>query len=164
MIKKIVIGLLLVVGTVVSAEDTITSAPAPYVQRGVSITRYVDNAETWQFTNSSPEPFYVQSLFVLDSTGITNAISLKVVRIHDIEVQTRPDAVTTNLFGDVETNRYSQVTNTTYRVTTGTVHSATITNDTLISVTIPFMFKADDVLKVTQSDTNAKTIIISGKR
>jgi len=160
---KFFIGLLLAVGTVVRAEDIVTSALAPYDSRGVSITKFFEGT-TLDYQVENAEPFYVTSIAVGGSVDITNTISLLVVRVYGITEQVRPDAVTTNIFGQVETNYYGQVTNYVYRVTTNMIHTATVTNDAIFAVTIPFMYKNDDVLRVSQTDTNGKPIIISGQR
>lgn len=163
MIKSIVIGLLLAVGMVVRAEDIVASALAPYDSRGVSITESFDGT-SWDYQHTNTEPFYVTSIWAGNGVSVTNTISLQVVRVYGITAQSRPDAVTTNIFGEVETNYYGQVTNWVYSVSTGTIHTATVTNDTLFAVTLPFTFKADDILRITQTDTNEKPFFISGQR
>jgi hypothetical protein len=158
--KQIIIGLLLVLGTVVRAEDVISEALAPYSSRGVSITLYGNAIE---YTNTVKEPWFPTSIMA-DNGISTNTITVEVVRIHDIVFQYRPDAVTTNIFGQVETNYYGQVTNMVYRAFTGTVASVTTTGNALYAISPVFQFKADDVIKITQTDTNAKAVVISGRR
>jgi hypothetical protein len=158
--KYIIIGLLLALGTVVRAEDVVSEALAPYSQRGVSITLYGDSIE---YTNTVKEPWFPTSV-IADNGVATNTITIQVVRIHDVEFQYRPDAVTTNIFGEVETNYYGQVTNMLYKVFTGTVASVTTTGNALYAISPVFQFKADDVIKISQTDTNAKAVIISGRR
>lgn len=158
--KHIIIGLLLALGTVVRAEDVISEALAPYSSRGVSITLYGSDIS---YTNYVKEPWFPTSV-IADNGTATNTITIEVVRIHDIAFQYRPDAVTTNIFGQVETNYYGQLTNTIYKVFTGTVANVTATGNVLSAITPAFQFKADDIIKISQTDTNAKAVIISGRR
>ncbi len=163
MIKYLIIGLLLAVGAVVRAEDSITSAQAPYDQRGVSITDKISGGE-WLFEITNAEPFKVTSVMALNGAGVTNTINLQVVRIHDIMAQSRPDVVTTNILGLVETNYFRQATNLVYSVNTGTVHTATVTGDTLFAISVPFTYINGDFIRITQTDTNEKSYFISGER
>jgi len=159
--NKFLIGLLLVVGTVVRADDVV-SALAPYDSRGVSIVKYVDGASI-TFTNNAVEPWFPVSIANKIATGVTNVIDLTVVRIYDTAFQYRQDDVTTNIFGQIVTNTYEQVTNFTYRVWTGTVASVSVSTIPQ-PITTLFQFRADDVIGISQTDTNGKDVVISGRR
>ena len=159
--KKIIIGLLLVLGTVVRADDIISEAQSPFVSRGVSITLY---GNTINYTNTTKEPWFPVSILADNGAAVTNTITVQVVRVHDIAFQYRPDAVTTNIFGQVETNYYGQVTNMIYKSVTGTVATVATIGKAASAITVPFQVKADDIIRISQTDTNAKAVIISGQR
>lgn len=162
--KKTIIGLLLSLLTAgTRAEDVITSAQSPYVSRGVSITTNSD-ASSLTYTNVSPEPWFPVSIYIDQYAGTTNTVSFEVVRVHDIRIQFRQSDVTTNFFGRVETNQYDQVTNVVANVSTVQLFNAVTTGATLSAISIPFQIKADDALRLRQSDTNENTFIISGRR
>jgi hypothetical protein len=160
--KKLIALLLLAFGTGAYGEDVITDTVAPYTERGVSITKYV-NGSSLNFTNYAEAPWYPVSIWS-DAGTRTNTITLNVVRVYDIRFQYRPDDVTTNILGIVTTNTYTEVTNMAYRVFTGTVASVTITGAGVRAISVPFQIKADDVLVFGQSDTNAKPIVLNGQR
>lgn len=159
--KAFIIGLLLVLGTVVRADDIISEAQSPFVSRGVSITLYGNSIA---YTNYTKEPWFPVSVLADNGASVTNTITVQVVRVHDIEFQYRPDAVTTNIFGQIETNYYGEVTNMIYKAVTGTVASVSTVGKTAASISVPFQVKADDIIKISQTDTNAKAVIISGRR
>lgn len=138
----------------VGAEDTVIHAPAPYGQRGVSITFLADTG-TNDLEVAASEPFYITSLFV-NGTGVTTRLSVE--RVYAITNQYYTE-VRTNLIGDVET--YTQVTNIAYSVMSVELVNQTATND-LIAVSTPFMVKPADVIR---TEVSASTpVIISGRR
>lgn len=146
---------LLFVG-VVGAEDTVIEAPAPYGQRGVSVTF---NAEigTNDLQVATSEPFYLTSVYVGGDTGVTMQVSVE--RVFAITDQWHEE-VRTNLFGDVET--FTQVTNRVWEtVSVELVNETSVTNK-LIAVTTPFMVKPDDVIR-TIVDKEVP-VIYSGRR
>lgn len=159
--NKFIIGLLLVLGTVVRAEDIISEAQNPFVSRGVSITLY---GNTINYTNTAKEPWFPVSVLADNGSSVTNVITFQVVRIHDIAFQYRPDDVTTNIFNQIETNYYGQVTNMIYKSVTGTVATVSTVGKLVSAVSTPFQIKADDIIRISQTDTNAKSVIISGRR
>lgn len=144
------------------AEDVISKAPAPYSGRGVSITKWVEGSSiTW--TNEASEPWYPVSIWTDNGVGNTNTITLDVIRLYDIQFQTKASDVTTNIFGQVETNVYTQVTNVFTRVMTNSI-SVTIVGSGSAAISIPFMIKGDDGLRITQTDTNGKPVVVNGQR
>ena len=144
---------LLFVG-VVGAEDTVIEAPAPYGQRGVSITF---NAEvgTNDLQATTSEPFYLTSVYV---GGEAVDIQVSVERVFAITDQAFTE-VRTNMFGDVET--YTQVTNIVYSTVSVELVNETATNK-LIAVSTPFMVKPDDVIRAIVD--KEVPIIYSGRR
>lgn len=159
--KKIIGLFLLCLCGWAAADDVLSDAAAPYTERGVSITKWIDG-ESLTFTNTASEPWFPESIVGAD--GYTNSITLKVARVYGIMVQYRPDAVATNLFGEVVTNTYTEITNTVYRVFTGTVYSVTATDCVPVALSPKFAIKPLDVITIGQSDTNGKPVIISGSR
>jgi len=162
----------MIAATVVRASDLVVEARDPFVNRGVSITKYVDGASiTW--TNDVTEPWFPVSVLANNGTA-TNIITIEVIRLYGMEYQTTPDAVVTNFMGGVETNVSRQVTNVVTRSFTGTVAQVStvantarpvyVTGGAGIWIAVEFMFKANDIIKITQSDTNAKAVVISGRR
>ena len=159
--KKLIGLFLLGLCVGVRADDVLSDAQAPYTERGVSITKWIEGSNL-KFTNTVSEPWYVES--IASESGYTNTFTFTVVRIYDIGFQYRPDDVTTNIFGQVETNTYTEVTNMTYRVWTGQVYSVIASNAQPVAVAPKFTIKPEDVIIVGQSDTNGKPVIISGSR
>ena len=145
---------LLFVG-VVGAEDKVIEAPAPYGQRGVSVTF---NAEvgTNDLQATTSEPFYLTSVYVGGNTGV--AVQVTVERVFAITDQAFTE-VRTNMFGDVET--YTQVTNRVWETVSVELVNETATNK-LIAVSTPFMVKPDDVIRAIVD--KEVPIIYSGRR
>lgn len=165
--KIIIMGLLLgllVQGVRASDDDVVVTAQAPYDQRGVSITKYVEGASL-TLTNVAVEPWKPTSIFAKQGTGTVNTITIDFKRVYGIEAQYRASDITTNILGLVETNTYPfEVTNTFFRVVTGRVFAATVTGDYFGAISTPFNFKADDVIVYGQTDLGGKAVIISGDR
>jgi len=152
----------MIAATVVRASDLVVEARDPFVNRGVSITKYVDGASI-SWANDVAEPWYPVSVMADNGTS-TNIITIEVVRLYGFEYQTTPDVVVTNFMGGVETQLGGQITNLVSRSFTGTVAVVTTTGKLAAAVAVPFQFKADDIIRITQSDTNAKPVVISGRR
>jgi len=142
-------------------QDVISETKAPFTERGVTITKFVDGAET-SFVNEASEPWYPVSVWS-DNSGRTNTITISVVRVYDTRFQYRPDDVTTNILGMVLTNTYTEVTNVFTRVLTNAI-SGTVTGAASFAVSPVFMIKADDIIRIGQTDTNGKPVVINGLR
>lgn len=154
--------LLLVLVTGAGAEDVISEAPNPYTERGVSITKYVEGSSL-AFTNKASEPWYPVSLWVGSTSA--NTVSVDIIRIYGLTFQTKADTVDTNFLGQVVTNQWPQVTNLLTRVFTNTILNGVVTSTaTNIAVDKVFYIKADDLIRIRQSETNGKPAVINGQR
>jgi hypothetical protein len=157
--KAILAGLLtlcVVVG--LRAEDVIVSAPAPHVNRHVSINLVLEGAtNTYEVTAS--EPFEITSLYVETTNAID--VTMSVVRWYDFQEVKTADVTVTNILGLVETIP-GVVTNITYQEVE--IPLVTLSNQVLTAVTVPLTIKANDKLKFVQTSTNAYGVVVSGRR
>lgn len=162
--KNFLIATLLLVAMVVRGEDFVFSPDSPNVASGVSLNWYQESPNfTW--TNTAVLPWYPESIVVFENSGTTNVIELKAIRIYDSREQIPPSTVITNIFGELETNVYWQVTNETYRVSTTVVFSASVIGDRILAMTNFFNYKAEDLLRLSMTYTNSGTgFILNGKR
>jgi len=148
------IVVVLTLSWVVGAEDILIQAPAPYGQRGVSITLQADGTNVVSVVGT--EPFRLTGMYV---SGTDIDVTLEVGRSF-AEEPVIVETVYTNAFGEEETR--TQQTGITDSVVTVPIKAATGLTNEHVAITAPFVIKnGDEIRTIVSSET---VLILSGER
>jgi len=124
---KATVVLVLLVGAVIAGQTEFWNSNSPLTLEGIE--NIGASSGSLVFTNTAQYPWRMGSIRFKVPTGITNTFGLNYVRT-EVTPQYTGWVVETNEIGGVETNYYSQITNTVYTYTTNVIKSDISTNIT----------------------------------
>jgi hypothetical protein len=122
LMKKLIITLLAVACVYAFAEVRVHQ-PSPYHNLSVTWTELASGTNASVYVNAAPYPFKLTAFEVSQPEGVTNAITIDVIRAFDYQEQIVGEVTITNDIGQVGTMLDTTVTNRTWKTMTNRIFS-----------------------------------------